>query len=124
MSDGLQPVLVDLIEELAVLGQLFTQYINSETSPVVAQGLSTVQNDNRSISWLSEGVQALRLDVPFKSPSPINPIQSIDLNIGGLSLMFSEAQPWAPIANSRHSVQASMRLSSLIYRRPCHLMFI
>jgi hypothetical protein len=92
--------------ELSVIGQLFTQYINSDTSPVIAQGVSTLQNDNTNISWLSEGVQALRLDVPFKSPTPINPIQSID--IGSLSLAFSEAQPWAPVANSR-SVHASMR---------------
>ncbi|KAI9463679.1 hypothetical protein BJY52DRAFT_1404720 [Lactarius psammicola] len=93
--------------ELAVVGQLFTQYINGDTSPVVAQGVSTLQNDNTSISWLSGGLQALRLNVPFKSPTPINPIQSI--SIGELSLAFSEAQPWAPVANSR-SVQASMHL--------------
>jgi hypothetical protein len=67
-----------------------------------------LQNDNTCISWLSEGVQALALNVPFKSPTPINPIQSI--SIGSLSLTFSEVQPWAPVANSR-SVQASMRAS-------------
>jgi hypothetical protein len=67
--------------------------------------VSTLQNDNTSISWLSEGLQALRLNVPFKSPTPINPIRSI--SIGSLSLAFSEALPWAPVANSR-SVQASM----------------
>lgn len=93
--------------ELAAVGQLFTQYINGDTSPVIAQGVSTLQNDNTSISWLSEGLQALRLNVPFKSPTPINPIQSI--SIGDLSLAFSEAQAWAPVANSR-SVQALMHL--------------
>ena len=84
-------------------------------SAVVAQGVSTVQNDNTDILWLSEGVQALRLNVPFKSLSPINPIQS--LNIGSLSLLFSEAQPWAPVANS-HSVKASMRSPSSIFEAP------
>ncbi|KAI9442265.1 hypothetical protein H4582DRAFT_1809416 [Lactarius indigo] len=93
--------------ELVAVGRLFTQYINGDTSPVVAQGVSTLQNDNTSIFWLSEGLRALRLNVPFKSPTPINPIRSI--NIGDLSLAFSEAQPWAPVANS-HSVQALMHL--------------
>ncbi|KAI0268735.1 hypothetical protein BC834DRAFT_651204 [Gloeopeniophorella convolvens] len=93
--------------ELAVVGQLFTQYINGDTSPVQARGVSTLQNDNTSISWLSEGLQALTLNVPFKSPTPINPIQGID--IGSLSLAFSEEQPWAPVSSS-NSVQASMRL--------------
>ncbi|KAH9961311.1 hypothetical protein BC827DRAFT_1260505 [Russula dissimulans] len=97
----------DSESELAVVGQLFTQYINSDTSPVVAQGVSTLQNDDTSVSWLSQGLQALRLNVPFKSPAPISPIQSI--SIGSLSLSFSEAQPWAPVANSR-GVQASMYL--------------
>ncbi|KAH9002155.1 hypothetical protein EDB86DRAFT_3074513 [Lactarius hatsudake] len=93
--------------ELAAIGQLFSQYINGDTSPVIAQGVSTLQNDNTSIFWLSKGLQALRLNVPFKSPTPINPLQSI--SIGELSLAFSETQPWAPVANS-HSVQASMHL--------------
>jgi len=92
--------------ELAVVGQLFTQYINGDTSPVLAQGVSTLQDDNTSISWLSEGVQALMLNVPFKSSTPTNPIQSI--SIGSLSLAFTEALPWAPLVNSR-SIQASMR---------------
>ncbi|KAH9038716.1 hypothetical protein EDB85DRAFT_2072661 [Lactarius pseudohatsudake] len=93
--------------ELAAIGQLFSQYINGDASPVIAQGVSTLQNDNTSISWLSEGLQALRLNVPFKSPTPINPLQSI--SVGELSLAFSETQPWAPVANS-HSVQALMHL--------------
>ncbi|KAI0298570.1 hypothetical protein BC826DRAFT_1096594 [Russula brevipes] len=97
----------DSKEELAVVGQLFTQYINSDTSLVVAQGVSTLQNDNTTISWLSMGLQALTLNLPFKSPTPISPIRSI--SIGSMSLAFSEAQPWAPVANS-HSVQASMHL--------------
>ncbi|KAI0305626.1 hypothetical protein B0F90DRAFT_1815219 [Multifurca ochricompacta] len=93
--------------ELATVGQLFTQYINDDTSPLIVQGVSTLQNDNTSISWLSEGLQALRLNLPFKSPAPINTIRSI--NIDNLSLAFSEAQPWAPVANS-HSVQALLHL--------------
>ena len=92
--------------ELAIVSQLFTQYINSESSPVIAIGQSTLQNDNSTISWLSQGLQALQLTVPLKPFTPINPIRSID--IGYFGLAFSESQPWAPVAHSR-TVQASLR---------------
>ncbi|OBZ73242.1 hypothetical protein A0H81_06855 [Grifola frondosa] len=97
----------DSQSDLAVVSQLFTQYLNGETSPVVATGQSTLQNDNSSISWLSAGLQALQLAVPFKAPGAISPIKSI--TIGDMALAFSQEQPWSPMANSR-TVQASMQL--------------
>ncbi|KAI0049858.1 hypothetical protein FA95DRAFT_1604022 [Auriscalpium vulgare] len=93
--------------ELALVSQLFTTYLNGEAAPVVAVGRSTLQNDGTSISWLTQGIQALRLNVPFKSPIPINPIQAI--SIGDLALAFSADQPWLPVANSK-SVQAALQL--------------
>lgn len=97
--------------ELAIVSELFTAYINGDTSPVIAQGLSTLQPDNSTISWLSTGIQALKLTVPFKSPIPINPIRGI--TIGDLALAYSAAQPWSPVANS-HTIQAQMRMSQII----------
>ncbi|KAA1471743.1 hypothetical protein DENSPDRAFT_133322 [Dentipellis sp. KUC8613] len=93
--------------ELSVMSDLFSRYLNGETSPVIAQGQSTLQNDNTSISWLSEGLQALKLTVPFRSFIPINPIRSID--IGYFALAFSEQNAWSPMANSQ-AVHASMEL--------------
>ncbi|KAI0063538.1 hypothetical protein BV25DRAFT_1915044 [Artomyces pyxidatus] len=93
--------------DLAIVSQLFTQYINGETPILIASGNSTLQNDGTAISWLSEGLQALHLNVPFKSPTPINAISGI--SIGSMALAFSEDQPWAPLANTR-TVQASMQL--------------
>ncbi|KAJ6607775.1 hypothetical protein B0H10DRAFT_2227490 [Mycena sp. CBHHK59/15] len=93
--------------ELAVVSQLFTNYLNSEVSPVVATGVSTLQTDNSTISWLSSGLQALKLDVPLKSPTPIDPIRSI--SIGNFAFVFSEETPWSPSADS-NTVKAALEL--------------
>lgn len=92
---------------LAAVSQLFTNYINFESSPVIAAGQSTLQSDGTTISWLSQGLQALQLTVPFKSTSPINPIQSIE--IGSMALTFTPETAWTPRTDS-DSVQASMKL--------------
>ncbi|KAG6857277.1 hypothetical protein H0H87_007110 [Tephrocybe sp. NHM501043] len=94
-------------ETLAVVSELFTNYLNGESSPVIATGVSTLQSDNSSISWLSKGLQSLALNVPFKSFNEINPIRSI--TIGNLGLDFDENAPWTPGAES-NSVQAMMQL--------------
>ncbi|KAF4598358.1 hypothetical protein EYR38_006760 [Pleurotus pulmonarius] len=93
--------------ELAVMSDLFTRYLNGESSPVFATGRSTLQGDNSSISWLSDGLKSLRLEVPFKSSLPIDPIKTI--SIGDFSLAFTEADPWSPTALSR-TVEASLQL--------------
>ena len=90
---------------LAVVSELFTNYLNGESSPVIATGQSTLQNDNSSISWLSQGLQSLKLNVPFKAFNAINPIRSI--SIGNLGLEFDESSPWTPGAKS-NSLQASL----------------
>ncbi|KAI0668274.1 hypothetical protein C8Q78DRAFT_1081656 [Trametes maxima] len=92
---------------LATVSQLFTQYLNGEQSDVVARGQSSIQTDGTIVSWLSAGLNALELHVPFKSPQPISPIKGI--TIGDLALAFSEHAPWDPLANSR-TVQAALEL--------------
>ncbi|KAJ7716738.1 hypothetical protein DFH07DRAFT_349612 [Mycena maculata] len=93
--------------ELAVVSQLFTNYLNSEVSPVIATGVSTLQSDNSTVSWLSTGLQALKLQVPLVSPEPIDPIRTI--SIGNFDLVFSPDTPWTPSASS-NTVQASLEL--------------
>ncbi|KAF8972948.1 hypothetical protein BDZ97DRAFT_1691577 [Flammula alnicola] len=92
---------------LAQVSKLFTNYLNGENSPVIATGLSTLQSDGSTISWLSEGLQDLQLNVPFKPLTPINPIQSI--TIGDFGLVFDASQPWTPLANS-HTIHATLQL--------------
>ncbi|EEB86818.1 hypothetical protein MPER_16088, partial [Moniliophthora perniciosa FA553] len=80
------------------MGTLFSNYINGIETPVVAVGKSTTQSDGTEISWLSKGLQALQLRVPFKpSNGPISPIKSID--IGDLALQFSPDTAWNPSAD-------------------------
>ncbi|KAH8119480.1 hypothetical protein DFH11DRAFT_1722990 [Phellopilus nigrolimitatus] len=97
-------------DELAAISSLFTAYLNGESSPVVAVGQSAQQSDGSTISWLSQGVEALRLNVPFKNPASdgaLGPIKSI--TIGDMALAFSEDSPWAPVTNTK-TVQAFMQL--------------
>jgi hypothetical protein len=91
--------------DLAAVSQLFTNYINGDVSPVVASGVSTMQADNSTVSWLSEGIQALKLNVPFQSEVPINPIKSI--TIGEFDLAFTAASAWAPLVKS-NTVKAAI----------------
>lgn len=91
--------------DLVKVSTLFTNYINGDVSTVIATGQSTLQNDGSVIQWLSDGLQALRLQAPFKSFIPINPIPAI--NIGNMALIFSPETPWTPrVASS--SVRASL----------------
>jgi hypothetical protein len=96
-------------QNLSEISQLFTNYINGDNSPVIAKGISTVQDDGTEITWLSIALQSLILDVPFKPLAPLNPIRTI--NIGELGLTFTEATAWSPSAVS-NSVQASLGMSS------------
>ncbi|PPQ99716.1 hypothetical protein CVT24_009699 [Panaeolus cyanescens] len=93
--------------ELAIVSELFTNYLNGEASPVIAKGVSTLQPDGTAISWLSQGLQDLSLNVPFQAPGSIAPIKTI--TIAELALQFDAQQPWAPQAES-NSVQASLEL--------------
>ncbi|KAL5507074.1 hypothetical protein ACEPAH_6530 [Sanghuangporus vaninii] len=97
-------------DDLASLSSLFTAYLNGESSPVITVGRSAAQSNGTVISWLSDGIKALRLNVPFKNPDqdgPLGPIKSI--TIGDMALAFSEETPWSPVANTR-TVQAFMQL--------------
>ncbi|KIM45161.1 hypothetical protein M413DRAFT_332807 [Hebeloma cylindrosporum] len=92
---------------LAAVSELFTNYLNGDVSPVIATGKSTLQSDGSIISWLSEGLHSLHLNVPFQAFAPIDPIRSV--SIGDLALQFDADEPWTPAAES-HTIQASLQL--------------
>ncbi|KAF9562767.1 hypothetical protein CPC08DRAFT_361960 [Agrocybe pediades] len=92
---------------LASVSRLFTNYLNGECSPVIATGRSTLQADGSAISWLSQGLQDLHLNVPFKSFVAIDPILTIE--IGNFDLAFDRDNAWSPSVES-NSVQASLEL--------------
>lgn len=93
-----------------MVSQLFTNFLNHQSSLVLATGKSTVQSDGTAISWLSQGIESLTLTVPFQSAAPINPIRSID--IGSLALTFTPETAWNPRTDS-NSVYASMGKSNV-----------
>ena len=93
--------------DLEKVGKLFTAYLNGDAAPVIARGVSTTQADGTKISWLSEGITALTLQVPLKAPNAINAIQSIE--IGYLNLTFTDDTAWAPMATT-DDLQAKLSL--------------
>ena len=95
-----------------IVSELFTNYLNGDNSPVLATGQSTLQSDNTTVSWLSQGLQALLLVVPFKAFTPIDPIRTIA--IGNLGLVFDKNTPWTPGAES-NAVQASLSMCVSLY---------
>jgi hypothetical protein len=95
----------DTPQDLVVLGDLFTKYLNGEVAPVIARGISTQQEDGSVISWLSHGLQALSLNVPFKAPAAIDSIKAI--TVPYMNLTFTEATAWSPSVSSE-GVQANM----------------
>ena len=92
--------------ELNAVSDLFTRYLNGVSSPVIAQGVSTIQADGSEISWLSAGLTKLQLNVPFQAPGAVNAINSID--IGYLNLTFTPDLAWQPGTTS-NAVHATIR---------------
>ncbi|KAF8496939.1 hypothetical protein BU17DRAFT_72435 [Hysterangium stoloniferum] len=77
--------------ELAVLGQLFSKYLNSDPA----------------ITWLSKGLSSLALNVPFVPATPIDGISAIDIQ--SLDLTFTPKNSWSPAASS-NTVHARLKL--------------
>ncbi|SHO78091.1 Uncharacterized protein MSYG_2433 [Malassezia sympodialis ATCC 42132] len=94
--------------ELNILGDLFTKYLNFEISPVVARGVSVSLPEGYPTTWLSEGIKALTLNVPFQSPNPLNPIKSIVIKQFNLTYE-ADSDPYGPTASS-NSLEATLAL--------------
>lgn len=80
------------------LSTLFSNYLNGRVTPVTAVGLSATLASGQTVDWLTKGIQALVLSVPLASPQAIKPITGIAIK--ALSLDFTPATSWAPMANS------------------------
>lgn len=98
------------LEKLSVV---FSRYLNGESTPVQARGLTVNLPSGENISWLSAGIKALTLNVPLISPTGrISPITGIDIK--ALSLEFDSAQPYAPMANSSQVTVSDYSKLSLV----------
>ncbi|WFD26547.1 hypothetical protein MNAN1_001530 [Malassezia nana] len=94
--------------ELEIIGELFTQYLNYDISPVIARGVSVSPPEGYPTTWLSEGIKALTIHVPFQSPYPLNPIKSITIKQFNLTY-GPDSDPYAPTASS-NSLEATLAL--------------
>ncbi|KAL8279026.1 hypothetical protein RQP46_008484 [Phenoliferia psychrophenolica] len=93
---------------LAQLSTVFSNYLNGLPTPTKARGRSVSLPNGEVVGWLSQGIQALTLNVNLQSPTgPIRPINAI--TIEALSLAFDPSAPYAPQANSSQ-VSASFAL--------------
>ena len=84
---------------LGILSDLFTRYINGEVSTTYAVGRNVTTPSGETPSWLEEGIHAINIAVPFKSPIPINPIKSITIKQFNLSY-YADSNPYGPTASS------------------------
>ncbi|WFD23341.1 hypothetical protein MEQU1_002030 [Malassezia equina] len=94
--------------ELDIMGELFTKYLNYDISPVIARGVSVSPPQGYPTTWLSEGIKALTLHVPFQSPYPLNPIKSIVIKQFNLTYE-ADSDPYGPTASS-NSLEATLAL--------------
>lgn len=85
---------LDNVTELNLLGEMFTGYINGDTLPTRAAGVSATQLNGDKVAWLSEGISALDIAVPLKAPEPINPIKGIVIDY--LSLAYTPETAYQP----------------------------
>lgn len=95
-------------DELNKLGVLMTRYINGEATPTIAKGREVKMIGQDTPSWLSAGIKALTIQVPFQSPIPINPIKSIIIKQFNLTYPPG-GDPYSPTASS-DSLSAEMGL--------------
>ncbi|KAH8925300.1 hypothetical protein BT69DRAFT_1216651 [Atractiella rhizophila] len=83
---------------LAILSDLFTRYVNGDVSNVTARGVDVIPPTGEATSWLKKGIQALELNVPLRSPQPINPIKAI--TIESLAINYTPETSWNPMTSS------------------------
>ncbi|KAI8362386.1 hypothetical protein B0O80DRAFT_421911 [Mortierella sp. GBAus27b] len=77
---------------------LMSNYLAGKVTMTRARGLSVKPDGVNAVSWLSEGLLALTLNVPLQSPTPLNVIR--DISIKDMGMVFNAAAPYVPTASS------------------------
>ncbi|KAF9202982.1 hypothetical protein BGZ49_006912 [Haplosporangium sp. Z 27] len=92
---------------LQELSLLMSNYLAGVVTLASAKGVSVFPDGVNTVSWLTSAILATNMVVPLVSPTPLNVIQSIDIN--DMGLVVSPTAPWSPTANS-NSVVANFKL--------------
>lgn len=85
--------------DLSKLSDVFTRYINHDITPTIAEGTGLTNPDHPPPSWLAAGIKVLRLNVPFQSPEPINPVKQIVIKTFNLTYPPG-GDDYSPLASS------------------------
>ncbi|KAF9164740.1 hypothetical protein BGX21_005053 [Mortierella sp. AD011] len=92
---------------LQELSLLMSNYLGGIVTYASAQGVSVFPDGVNAVSWLTSAILATNMTVPLIAPSPVNVIQSLDIQ--DMGLVISPDAPWAPTANS-NAVVANFKL--------------
>ncbi|KAF9093027.1 hypothetical protein BGX23_003701 [Mortierella sp. AD031] len=86
---------------------LMSNFLAGKVTMTSAKGVSVKPDGVTDVSWLSNGLLALTLNVPLQSPTPLNVIR--DISIKDMGMVFNPATPFVPTASS-NTVTAAFKL--------------
>ncbi|KAF9954644.1 hypothetical protein BGZ72_004432 [Mortierella alpina] len=85
--------------DLDKVSLLMSNYLAGNSSKTIGKGVSVKPDGVNTVSWLSNGILALTLNVPLKSPTPLNIIS--DISIKDMGMVFDPATPYQPLTSSK-----------------------
>ncbi|KAF9156827.1 hypothetical protein BG015_000617 [Linnemannia schmuckeri] len=93
--------------DLDNISVLMSNFLGGKVTMTSARGVSVKPDGVTAVSWLSNGLLALTLNVPLVSPVPLNVIR--DISIKDMGMVFNPANPYIPTASS-NTVTAGFKL--------------
>ncbi|KAF9914339.1 hypothetical protein BX616_008496 [Lobosporangium transversale] len=93
--------------DLDNVSTLMSNFLAGKVTMTSAKGVAVKPDGINSISWLSNGLLSLTLNVPLQSPTPLNVIR--DISIKDMGMIFNETSPYTPTASS-NMVTAGFKL--------------
>src|SRR5690349_8964698 len=82
--------------DLDNISVLMSNFLGGKVTMTSAKGVSVKPDGVTAVSWLSNGLLALTLNVPLVSPVPLNVIR--DISIKDMGMVFNPANPFVPTA--------------------------
>ncbi|KAF9431427.1 hypothetical protein BGZ76_000324, partial [Entomortierella beljakovae] len=93
--------------DLDKISVLISSYLSGGSAMTSAKGVSVKPDGVSEVSWLSNGLLSLTLNVPLKSPVPLNVIR--DIKIMDMGMIFNTSSPYAPTSSS-NTITAGFKL--------------
>ncbi|KAF9988168.1 hypothetical protein BGZ75_009865 [Mortierella antarctica] len=84
--------------DLDTVSLLMSNYLAGNSSMTIGKGVFVKPDGVNAVSWLSNGILALTLNVPLKPPTALNIIS--DINIKDMGMVFDPAKPYQPLTSS------------------------